>query len=345
MTRPQITGVLDANVSYSVRTPAVAEDSMTAWFRFEETSGTTASSDFGGFTGTLQGNSGNLPAFTSSGKFGNAVEFSTNEWIKTDAFADLMDIDGAKPRTISVWFVPANGQNNGGEAGLFSMGGHHNSLAPLRTEWAVRGFWGGSNYTRFRSQHYSWDVEVEIAEGMDDRWVHVASTYDGTVINHWVDGVKRRINASGWGTDKAVSIFTEYARNDDELRLGMWGSWTNIRRTFNGKIDDFRVYNKVLSQNELVALYNNGNGDGVNEPPPVHYTIQGSQSPDSFTATGLPPGLSVDARTGKIVGTTTALGDYNVTIRAGNFLGYSPAKLWFFASNPSRRPSVPSLRT
>ena len=46
--------------------------------------------------------------------------------------------------------------------------------------------------------------------------------------------------------------------------------------------------------------------------PPVHFTIQGSQSPDSFTATGLPTGLSVDARTGKIVGTTTALGDYNV---------------------------------
>ena len=221
----------------------------------------------------MQGNSGNLPAFTSSGKFGNAVEFSTNEWIKTDAFADTLGIDGAKPRTISLWFMPYAAQNNEGEAGLYSMGGHHNSLAPLRTEWAIRGFWGGGS-TRFRSQHYSWDVEVEIAEGMDDRWVHVASTYDGTVINHWVDGVKRRINASGWGTDKAVSIFTEYARNDDELRLGMWGSWTNIRRTFNGKIDDFRVYNKVLSQNELVALYNNGNGDGVNEPPPVHYAIQ-----------------------------------------------------------------------
>ena len=133
---------------------------------------------------------------------------------------------------------------------------------------------------------------------MKDRWVHLASTYDGTVINHWVDGVKRRINASGWGTDKAVSIFTEYARNDDELRIGMWGSWTNVRRTFKGKIDDFRVYNKALSQNELVALYNNGNGDGVNEPPPVHYTIQGSESFDSFTATGLPTGLSVDATDG-----------------------------------------------
>ena len=176
--------------------------------------------DFGGFTGTLQGNSGNLPAFTSAGKFGNAVEFSMNEWIKTDAFADTLDIDGAKPRTISLWFMPYAAQNNEGEAGLYSMGGHHNSLAPLRTEWAIRGFWGGGS-TRFRSQHYSWDVEVEIAEGMDDRWVHVASTYDGTVINHWVDGVKRRMNHSGWGTDKAVSIFTEYARNDDELRLGM----------------------------------------------------------------------------------------------------------------------------
>ena len=56
----------------------------------------------------------------------------------------------------------------------------------------------------------------------------------------------------------------------------------------------------------------------------MHYTIAGSESPDNFTATGLPSGLSINAKTGKITGITTAVGDYNVTIKAGNFLGFSP---------------------
>ena len=40
MTRPQITGTLDLNMSYSVTPTAVNEEYMTAWFRFEESSGT-----------------------------------------------------------------------------------------------------------------------------------------------------------------------------------------------------------------------------------------------------------------------------------------------------------------
>ena len=36
MTRPQITGSLDLNMSYSITPTAVNEDYMTAWFRFEE---------------------------------------------------------------------------------------------------------------------------------------------------------------------------------------------------------------------------------------------------------------------------------------------------------------------
>ena len=48
---------------------------------------------------------GNKPAF-ATGQFGGAVEFSSNEWIFTDAFADTMEVGGNKPRTISIWFKP-----------------------------------------------------------------------------------------------------------------------------------------------------------------------------------------------------------------------------------------------
>ena len=78
--------------------------------------------------------------------------------------------------------MPYAAQNNEGEAGLYSMGGHHNSLAPLRTEWAIRGFWGGGS-TRFRSTLF-----VGRGGKIAEEWMIVgsrASTYDGTVINHW----------------------------------------------------------------------------------------------------------------------------------------------------------------
>ena len=80
MTRPQITGSLDLNMSYSITPTAVNEDYMTAWFRFEEGSGDKTYSDYGGYTGTFGGNGGNLPGWTT-GQFGGAVEFSSNEWI------------------------------------------------------------------------------------------------------------------------------------------------------------------------------------------------------------------------------------------------------------------------
>lgn len=48
------------------------------------------------------------------------------------------------------------------------------------------------------------------------------------------------------------------------------------------------------------------------------YLITATNSPSSFNATGLPPGLSVNTVTGQIYGTPTVAGTYNVTISATN---------------------------
>ncbi|MDD4410029.1 MAG: LamG domain-containing protein, partial [Candidatus Pacebacteria bacterium] len=36
------------------------------------------------------------------------------------------------------------------------------------------------------------------------------------------------------------------------------GAWTNMQHYFNGSIDDVRIYNRALSQSEIMNLYNNG---------------------------------------------------------------------------------------
>lgn len=60
---------------------------------------------------------------------------------------------------------------------------------------------------------------------------------------------------------------------------------------------------------------------------PFSYQITATNSPTNFAATGLPPGLSVNASTGLISGSPTTTGTFNVTISATNATGTGSATL------------------
>lgn len=73
------------------------------------------------------------------------------------------------------------------------------------------------------------------------------------------------------------------------------------------------------------------------------YTITATNSPTSYNATGLPPGLSINTSTGAITGTPTTNGTYNVSISATNATATDTQTLVFTISLSA--PSINSSLT
>jgi hypothetical protein len=78
-------------------------------------------------------------------------------------------------------------------------------------------------------------------------WHHYAMTYDGTTIRYYGDGIEM-------DTDEAKSNVRDLAIRGDRVHIGK-------RRTqessFPGRVDDCRVYNRVLSAEEIAEIGNN----------------------------------------------------------------------------------------
>lgn len=85
---------------------------------------------------------------------------------------------------------------------------------------------------------------------LDGSWHHVAITRNSRVVRFYLDG-------SNIGGDKNLN-------SDADQILNVAGSYQGASNFFDGVIDEFRIYgNYVLSDAEVLAQYNSGNGAPV----------------------------------------------------------------------------------
>ena len=91
------------------------------------------------------------------------------------------------------------------------------------------------------------DEHVSVGPKMpvdDGQWHHVVGVYDGIRINQYIDG---ELDCSAWASGQLIL-------SNQPLFIGT-GTNRNRKTYWKGWIDDVRIYNYPLNQNEIKSLY------------------------------------------------------------------------------------------
>ena len=227
-----------------------------------------------------------------------------------------MGVGGSNPRTVCFWMFVPNGQQS--ESGMYGYG-TRSCTDGRNNMWALRSLLGWFQLHQIQISALVLGSQVPIAEGVMNRWSHVFHIYTGTSVQVYVDNVSR----TDW-TRTEISTGENHG-----VQIGRFSDEAHQRRTFKGKISDFRIYDQALSSGDRAIIYNNGNGENLT---PVSitsalevnatlnsafsYTITADDPNAVLNAIGLPQGLTVNQTTGLISGTPTIGGSYSVSLSA-----------------------------
>ncbi len=194
-----------------------------AW-GFDEASGATTADGSGkGNVGTLGG-----ATRTTAGRFGSALSFDgVNDWVTVNDSASLRLTTGL---TVEGWAYP-------------TAGGDWRTLALKeisgQLSWALYPF--GENGIPGGHANTGADLWASgTGSPPVNTWTHFATTYDGTTIRLYINGVQVGTRAQT-GTLRAGPEPLRFGGN------GVWGEW------FAGRLDEIRVYDRALSASQIQA--------------------------------------------------------------------------------------------
>lgn len=147
---------------------------------------------------------------------------------------------GNTPRTISVWVtndtygVPGGSGNDG-----HPIIGYGTPATNSANELMF--FTTSSNVANVRYGGFNNDFDMPFTYSLST-WYNLVATFDGTTANIYINNsLVGSGNYSSWNTVLDSMVI---------------GAQTTRTRFHNGKIDDIRIYNRVLNSSEIASLFN-----------------------------------------------------------------------------------------
>lgn len=268
-------------------------------------------------TGTTTDKSGNgnhgqfggaLSTTTSPevGKVGQALYFNGVSGLVGVGSADILD--NLSAISISVW-AKANSYGESGQ-GIFVE--KNNNTA---TGWIFQKLSTGGT-VRFSVNYSGADLIVTSANNTlttsdYGKWIHWAVTWEGSPASTSVHVYKNGVEIGYSGTNQDGTG----VRDDDAVRTVNFGNRNGDSRTFDGTLDDVRIYNRALSSSEVVDLYTTAGlakssvtprgaqGQGLNSGLVGHWTFDGK---DTNWASGTTTDRSGQGHEGQLIAMSTS---------------------------------------
>jgi hypothetical protein len=246
---------LDVNLARAGE--ASFQEGLVGYWRFNEGSGSaTADSSGNGNAGTLN----NGPAWVD-GRFGEALSFDgDDDYVRVEASSSL---DVTSQVTVETWVYPrAYVDSTGMASAIISRthlnGGHIYMLS----------IYPDSHKASYSVNPIPWEHSSD-ADLPLNTWTHLAMTYDGVYVRLYMNGAFD----SSYPLSESIQTTSNWLAFGC-IPCGPHGG-VGTYAYFNGVIDDVRIYNRALSQQEIQSDMNS-------EPPPI-YDV-------TFSETGLPTG-------------------------------------------------------
>ncbi len=182
------------------------------------------------------------------GKRGQALDFNgTNALITT---SNITATDNLGALTVSAWIYP----RSIGEGSRGRIVDKADATTPTNGWLFVLTNNAGANQLGFIVDYAGTNLSYDVAANSItlDQWQHVVVTWNGNA-NPASNNV--RISVNGSSVSSVTATAGTSGRVDDATQVVKIGNDKSLARTFDGYIDDVRIYNRVLSDNEIDLLY------------------------------------------------------------------------------------------
>uniref|UniRef100_UPI00261650A1 galactose oxidase-like domain-containing protein n=1 Tax=uncultured Maribacter sp. TaxID=431308 RepID=UPI00261650A1 len=219
---------------------------------------------------------------------GNTIPPVNYSW-ETGLFGGAIEFDGLEHNSNSLLFMPYSSSlatlNNNITVMAWVYRNSAGSTIPQTGKVANVGLlshdYTSTLFFGFHNTMYKWAFEtdngpVDLYAGNTpmDTWVHIAATYDGKIAKLYANGEliswKERTGTIPFLNDGSLqSHFTTsgFFDNRTPAELPGYANQSGITDEINGKIDEFKIYNKILGEEEIKNVFKEGQLTGNTSVP------------------------------------------------------------------------------